>query len=121
MQYVEEDTTDHITEDREYIHETIEDRVDAELKIMLEGESVRHLISDLIDEKLGFFFQDIKIKTHHCGPGRGKTGRTSRKFSASVPQDLFEEVKSLPGIFSSHLEASLNIYVKMIKTSSQSC
>lgn len=118
MRYIEEDTTDYITEDREYNHETIEDRVDAELKMMLEGESVRHLISDLIDQKLGLIFQNIEIKHSHSGPGRGKLGKTHRKFSASLPQDLFEEVKSLSGLFSSHLEASLRLYLKIVKSSS---
>jgi hypothetical protein len=83
-----------------FIDETIEERVDSELKMMLEGEGVRRLISELIDEKLRLFFQDIRIKHYHSGPGRGKIGRTSRKFSASIPNDLFDEIKSLPGLFS---------------------
>ena len=97
MQYIEEDTSNYISEDQRSIYETIEDRVDAELKTMLEGEGVRGLISELIGERLKSFFQDIKIKDYHRGPGRGKIGKTHRKFSASLPQDLFEEVKSLPG------------------------
>lgn len=121
MRYIEEDTSNYISEELPFIDEVIEDRVDAEIKVMLEGESVRGLISDLIDQKLGFFFQEIKIKEYHSGPGRGKIGRTSRKFSASLPQDLFEEVKSLSGLFSSHLEASLRLYLKIVKSGSQSC
>lgn len=118
MRYIEEDTSNYISEDRHFIDETIEDRVDSELKMMLEGEGVRRLISELIDEKLRLFFQDIRIKHYHSGPGRGKIGRTSRKFSASIPNDLFDEIKSLPGLFSSHLEAALRLYSKMLKPGS---
>jgi hypothetical protein len=118
MRYIEEDTTEYISEEPESIEDVIEDRVDAELKVMLEGESVSRLISELIDEKLKLFLQDTRIKSYHRGPGRGKIGKTHRKFSASVPEALFEEVKSLPGLFSSHLEASLNIYLKILKSSS---
>ena len=120
MRCIEEDTTNYISEDRQSIHEVIEDRVDAELKIMLEGESVRSLLMELIDERFKFFFQDIRIKGYHSGPGRGKIGKTHRKFSASLPEALFEEVKALPGLFSSHLEASLRLYLKMLKSSFQS-
>ena len=120
MQYIEEDTTEYISEEPESIDEVIQDRVDAELKLMLDGESVRRLVSELIDEKLKFFFQDIRIKDSHKGPGRGKIGKTHRKFSASLPEALFEEVKALPGLFSSHLEASLRLYLKMLKSSFQS-
>lgn len=117
MHLIEENASDYILEDafRESLDEVIQDKVDAEIKTMLAGEAVRNYISDLIDEKVKLYFQDFKIKEHHKGPGRGKVGRTSRKFSASLPQELFEEVKSLPGLFSSHLDASLRLYLKMTK------
>jgi hypothetical protein len=118
MEYIEEDTSNYISEELPFIDEVIEDRVDSEIKLMLEGDSVRGIISDLIDQKLALFLQDMKIKEYHRGPGRGKIGRTSRKFSASLPQDLFEEVKSLSGLFSSHLEASLRLYLKIVKDGS---
>jgi hypothetical protein len=118
MAYIEEDTSNYISEPRQFTYETIEERVDTEIRVMLEGESVRAIISDLIDQKLGLLFQNIDIKQSHSGPGRGKLGKTHRKFSASLPQDLFEEVKSLSGLFSSHLEASLRLYLRIVKNSS---
>lgn len=117
MHIIEENALYHISEDdcRESMDEIIQDKVDSELKIMLAGEAVRDYISDLIDEKVKLYFQDFKVKESHKGPGRGKIGRSYHKFSASLPQELFEEVKSLPGLFSSHLDASLRLYLKMTK------
>lgn len=123
MKFIEEDTTDFISEENspQSVQELVQDNIDSELKIMLDGEPVRHLISGIIDEKLRDYFQGIKVKEHHQGPGRGKIGKTHKKFSASLPKDLFEEVKALPGLFSAHLDASLQLYLKMVQNRSQSC
>lgn len=120
MKFIEEDTTDFISEENspQSVQELVQDNIDSELKIMLDGEPVRHLISGIIDEKLRDYFQGIKVKEHHQGPGRGKVGKTHKKFSASLPQDLFESVKALPGLFSAHLDASLRFYLKMVQNGS---
>lgn len=103
---------------REPIQETVEEMVDQELKSMLQGESVKSLIERGIEAKLKDYMEGITVKEVHKGPGRGKRGRTHKKFSASLPQDLYDEVKGLPGLFSGHLSAALSLYLKIAKEKS---
>lgn len=120
MQFITEDETDFISEEDcpQSVQELVQDHVDSELRTMLRGEPVRNLISAIIDEKLKDYFKGLKVKDHHCGPGRGNKGKTHRKFSASLPEDLFDDIKSLPGLFSAHLEVSLRLYIKMLQNGS---
>jgi hypothetical protein len=121
MQFIEEERRNYVA--REEVHQLLEelipDRVDAELKAMLDGEPVRNLISQVLDERLKAYMGGITVKEQHSGPGRGRSGKTHKKFSASLPEDLFEEVKSLPGMFSAHLDAALRLYLKMTKADEQ--
>jgi len=121
MQFIEEERRNYVAREevQQLLEELIPDRVDAELRTMLEGEPVRNVISGILDERLKGYMQDITVREIHSGPGRGKMGRTHKKFSASLPEDLFEEVKSLPGMFSAHLDAALRLYLKMTKGNEQ--
>ncbi|MGO9570464.1 MAG: hypothetical protein ACLP5H_23280 [Desulfomonilaceae bacterium] len=121
MQFIEEQKRNYVEREevQQLLEELIPDRVDAELRTMLDGEPVRNLISGILDDRLKGYMQDITVKEAHRGPGRGKVGRTHKKFSASLPEDLFEEVKSLPGMFSAHLDASLRLYLKILKGGEQ--
>jgi hypothetical protein len=121
MIHIEEQKRNYIEREevQQLLEELIPDKVDAELRTMLQGQPVRNLISGILDDMLNGYMQDITVKEAHRGPGRGKLGRTHKKFSASLPEDLFAEVKSLPGMFSSHLDASLRLYLKMLKGSEQ--
>jgi len=121
MQFIEEERKDSPSREelQHLIDESIQDRVDAELKAMLDGEPVKTLISQVLDERLKAYMGGITVKEQHSGPGRGRSGKTHKKFSASLPEDLFEEVKSLPGMFSAHLDAALRLYLKMTKGDEQ--
>lgn len=121
MQFIEEERRNYVAREevQQLLEELIPDRVDAELKAMLEGEPVKTLISQVLDERLKGYMGGITVKEAHSGPGRGRTGKTHKKFSASLPEDLFEQVKSLPGMFSAHLDAALRLYLKMIKEGGQ--
>lgn len=121
MIHIEEQKRNYVEREevQQLLQELITDGVDAELRTMLNGEPVRNLISGILDERLKGYMQDITVKEAHRGPGRGKLGRTHKKFSASLPEDLFAEVKSLPGMFSAHLDASLRLYLKMLKGGEQ--
>ncbi|MGB6064098.1 MAG: hypothetical protein WBG50_04785, partial [Desulfomonilaceae bacterium] len=54
-------------------------------------------------------------QTAHAGPGRGKRGKTHKKFSASLESELYNRVKSLPGMFSQHLANSLEAYLAVME------
>jgi hypothetical protein len=121
MQFIEEERRNYVAREevQQLLEELIPDRVDAELKAMLDGEPVKTLIAQVLDDRLKAYMGGITVKEQHSGPGRGRSGKTHKKFSASLPEDLFEEVKSLPGMFSAHLDAALRLYLKMTKGNEQ--
>jgi hypothetical protein len=121
MQFIEEERRNYVAREevQQLLEELIPDRVDAELKAMLDGEPVKTLIAQVLDDRLKAYMGGITVKEQHSGPGRGRSGKTHKKFSASLPEDLFEEVKSLPGMFSAHLDAALRLYLKMTKGGEQ--
>ena len=48
-------------------------------------------------------------------PVEGRKGKTHKKFSASLEENLFNRVKSLPGQFSRHLANALSTYLSVMK------
>jgi hypothetical protein len=120
MQFIEENKEYDMS--REEVHEliekSVEDRVDAELKSMLSDEgSFSRQLALLVDERLKTLFSggEPVPQTAHAGPGRGKRGKTHKKFSASLEEGLFERVKSLPGQFSGHLANALEAYLSVVE------
>lgn len=120
MRFIEENKEYDMS--REEVHEliekSVEDRVDAELKSMLSEEgSFSRQISRLVDDRLRSLFSggEPVPQTAHAGPGRGKRGKTHKKFSASLEESLFERVKSLPGQFSGHLSNALEAYLAVVE------
>ncbi len=116
MMHTEEQRKD--SPSREEVRQLIEDRVqetvESELKTMLSQEgSFSRELARLIDHRLKTLFSGAKPapETTHAGPGRGKKGKTHKKFSASLESDLYNRVKSLPGMFSQHLANSLEAYL----------
>ncbi len=100
------------------LEDTVEDRVESELKTMLSQEgSFSKELSLLIDQRLKTLFSggEPVPQTAHAGPGRGKRGRTHKKFSASLEESLFNRVKSLPGQFSAHLAHALEGYLSLME------
>jgi hypothetical protein len=99
------------------LEETVQERVETELRTMLseEGSFAREL-THLVDHRLKTLFSggEPVVQTAHAGPGRGKRGKTHKKFSASLEESLFERVKSLPGQFSGHLSNALEAYLAVM-------
>jgi hypothetical protein len=96
----------------------VEEKVEAELKAMLsEGGSFSRDLNHLIDRRLRILFSgaDQPVKTTQAGPGRGRKGKTHKKFSASLEESLFDRVKSLPGQFSGHLSNALEAYLSVME------
>jgi hypothetical protein len=120
MQYIEEGKTYFISKEevQGLLNETVQDLVDAELKAMLsEGGGVSKELRHLIDHRLKTLFSggEPVAETAHAGPGRGRKGKTHKKFSASLEESLFNRVKSLPGQFSGHLTRALEGYLSVVE------
>ena len=123
MQFIEEERTgqkDYMGREEVVmlLEETVQDRIDTELKTMLaEGGSFARELTLLVDQRLKTLFSggEPVTKTPHAGPGRGKRGKTHKKFSASLEESLFERVKSLPGQFSGHLSNALEAYLSVVE------
>ncbi len=122
MRYIEENKEYDISREevQQLIEKSVEDRVDAELKSMLSEEgSFSRQLALLVDERLKTLFSggEPVPQSPHAGPGRGRKGKTHKKFSASLEEGLFERVKSLPGQFSGHLSNALEAYLAVVEGS----
>jgi hypothetical protein len=120
MQHIEEEKGDIVSKEdvQHLIDEIVEERVEAELKSMLTPEgSFASELSNLVDQRLKTLFSggEPVEKAVHSGPGRGKKGKTHKKFSASLEESLFERAKSLPGQFSGHLSNALEAYLAVME------
>ena len=120
MEFVEESRKNYVEREevRQLIEEIVEDRVESELKTMLSEEgSFSKELTHLVDHRLRTIFSSAEpaVKTAHAGPGRGKRGKTHKKFSASLEESLFERVRSLPGQFSGHLSNALEAYLSVVE------
>lgn len=120
MRFIEEGKEYDISREevRELIEESIQDQVDAELKAMLSPEgSFSKGLATLVDHRLKTLFtaSELVAETPQAGPGRGRKGKTHKKFSASLEESLFNRVKSLPGQFSGHLANALSTYLSVME------
>lgn len=120
MKFIEENKEyDVVREEvQELIDGLVEQKVESELKSMLSEEgSFSAALTHLVDHRLKTLFSggESVTKTSKAGPGRGKRGRTHKKFSASLEETLFNRVKSLPGQFSAHLSNALEAYLSFME------
>jgi len=118
MQYIYEKDCMERKEIQELIDDRVQDQVDAELRTMLtEQGSFSKQLNHLIDRRLKTVFTggEPVSEIPQAGPGRGKKGKTHKKFSASLEESLFERVKSLPGRFSGHLSNALEAYLSVME------
>lgn len=120
MRFIEEKKEYYLSREevQQLIEETVGDRVDTELKSMLSAEGgFSKELAHLIDNRLKTLFSGAEpvSKTAHAGPGRGRKGKTHKKFSASLEESLFERVRSLPGQFSGHLSNALEAYLSVVE------
>jgi hypothetical protein len=97
---------------------TLEEETDAklcDLKEELQGNMQIALTERLeakFQSELGQLLEGIELKEKTPGPGRGHKGSSVTKFSATIPDELYERMKSFGGMFSSHLAAACTLYVK---------
>lgn len=95
-----------------FIEASVTSSVASAVEQLLDTDTARMLVGEIIDQRLSGYLRGIEMKESHSGPGRGKSGKTHSKFSASLPTDLYEQAKNLRGQFSSHLAAALQLYLR---------
>jgi hypothetical protein len=106
-----------------YIHDTVksaiqdavQDTVDTELLLMVNGEDFKKRIEALIDAILHSLVERIAIRTNGAGPGRGHKGKSHRKISLSLPEPLYLKARELDGFLSCHMASALELYLKLQK------
>lgn len=91
----------------------VQDVVDRELLLMVEGEGFQRKIQEMIDAELRSLVREIAIKRSGAGPGRGHKGRSHRKISLSLPEPLYFKVRELEGFFSGHVAGALELYLRL--------
>jgi hypothetical protein len=95
------------------IEDYVQEVVDKELWLMLKGQHFEKRLKDMIDGQLRSLMQEINVKASNAGPGRGHKGRSYKKISLSLPNELYQEAKELKGFFSCHVAAALELYLKL--------
>ena len=79
-------------------------------------ESLKAIMTDIVEEKMSDYLasllEGIEVKERIAGPGRGHKGSRVTKFSATIPSELYHEMKRIGGIFSSHLAAACELYLR---------
>ena len=76
-------------------------------------DTVEEIVLGKMTDHLASLLAGIEIKEKTAGPGRGHKGSSATKFSATMRTEVYDEMKSLGGIFSSHLAAACELYLKV--------
>ncbi len=97
------------------IEDTVQNTVDKELLLMVNGEGFKKRTEALIDARLHSLVEGIAIRTNGAGPGRGHVGKSHRKISLSLPETLYQQARELQGFFSCHVASALELYLKLQK------
>jgi hypothetical protein len=95
------------------IEDAIQDAVDKEILLMVNGEGFLKRIRDMIDAQLRSLVEETAITTNGAGPGRGHKGRSHRKISLSLPETLYQRARELEGFFSCHVASALELYLRL--------
>lgn len=115
---------------KEELVELVQDQVDQELKTMVSPggsfeRELKTLISGIIEEQgsddLASLMEGIEVSHERPpGPGRGHRGqkRVSR-FSATMDEETYSNMKALAGTFSSHLTAACQLYLRALASKSK--
>jgi hypothetical protein len=101
------------------VEETVQERVDRELLLMIKGEGFATRIAALIYDRFEVMVTEVAIQTSGAGPGRGHRGRSHKKVSMSLPEPLFHKVRELKGFMSCHVACALELYLSLQKRSEQ--
>ncbi len=96
-----------------HIEEGVQEVVDRELSLMINGDGFKKRVADLIDAQLHALAEEITVKTSGAGPGRGHKGKSHKKISLSLPETLYDRARELEGFFSAHVAGALELYLKL--------
>lgn len=96
------------------IEETVEARISAAQKQMREEleNALSSSVAAGLEDHLASLLEGVEVKERSAGPGRGHKGSRMTKISATIPSEIFHEMKRLGGIFSSHLVAACELYLR---------
>lgn len=96
------------------IEETVEARISAAREQMREelGNALSSSVAAGLEDHLASLLKVIEVRERSAGPGRGHKGSRMTKISATIPSEIYFEMKRLGGIFSSHLVAACELYLR---------
>lgn len=106
------------------LEETVEEAVEEFLRNMLRSGSsyereMRVFVSGIVEERLtaqlGSLLGTLNlISKSTTGLGQADTGRKSERFSASMRGETYDRIKGLGGVFSHHIQAACELYLKAL-------
>ncbi|MCX6985809.1 MAG: hypothetical protein NT118_13830, partial [Lentisphaerae bacterium] len=81
---------------------------------------MRFFVSRIMDERLtgelGSLLGSLDIfPNNKTGPGQADTGMKSARLSATIRQETYDRIKALGGIFSNHIQAACELYLKALQ------
>ena len=103
----------------------VEDAVEAFMRTMLDprssyGSDMRIFVSKIVGEhatrELGSLLSTIDIlPKSDTGSGEVGSGKKSARLSATIRQETYDRIKSLGGVFSNHIQAACELYLKALE------
>ena len=81
------------------IEDTVQNTVDKELLLMVNGEGFKKRTEALIDARLHSLVEGIAIRTNGAGPGRGHVGKSASENQPEPSRDpLYQQARELQRI-----------------------
>jgi hypothetical protein len=81
--------------------------------VTLDKNDVADIARQIVKEELSALLRDVEIVPWQRGKKR--SGVHSVKKTFTIPEDVWDEVRALGGIMSSHVTAALRVYLNMKK------
>jgi hypothetical protein len=107
------------------LKDTVEEAVEDFMRNMLVSESsyerdMRFFVSRIVDERLigelGSLLGNLDIfPNNKMVAGQADTRMKSARLSATIRQETYDRIKALGGIFSNHIQAACELYLKALE------
>ena len=113
------------TELKSELEDTVEEAVENFMRHMLVSGSsyereMRFFVSRIVDERLtgelGSLLDSLDIfPNNKMVAGQADTRMKSARLSATIRQETYDQIKALGGIFSNHIQAACELYLKVLE------